>query len=146
MSDTCSLFPPFGDPWPSCLLPSHYGFSSSHVWMWELDCKEIWVPKNWCFWTVVLKTLESPLDFKEIEPVSPKGNQSWIFIGSERVTGRKARGLQMEEIGCKCQTFLSLLSSRRKQASDIFSFTIKSKRRFLLKYCVAIMTPGFTWS
>ena len=59
-----------------------YGFSSSHVWMWELDYKESWVPKNWCFWTVVLeKTLESPLDCKEIQPVHPKGNQSWIFFG-----------------------------------------------------------------
>ena len=59
-----------------------YGFSSSHVWMWELDYKENWAPKNWCFWTVVLeKTLESPLDSKEIQPVHPKGNQSWIFIG-----------------------------------------------------------------
>ena len=59
-----------------------YGFSSSHVWMWELDYKESWVPKNWCFWTVMLeKTLESTLDCKEIQPVHPKGNQSWIFIG-----------------------------------------------------------------
>ena len=59
-----------------------YGFSSSHVWMWELDYKESWVLKNWCIWTVVLeKTLESPLDCKEIQPVHPKGNQSWIFIG-----------------------------------------------------------------
>ena len=59
-----------------------YGFSSSHVWMWELDYKECWVPMNWCFWTVVLeKTLESPLDSKEIQPVHPKGSQSWIFIG-----------------------------------------------------------------
>ena len=59
-----------------------YGFSSSHVWMWELDCKESWALKNWCFWTVILeKTLESPLDCKEIQPVHPKGNQSWIFIG-----------------------------------------------------------------
>ena len=50
--------------------------------MWELDCKESWAPKNWCFWTVVLeKTLKSPLDCKEIQPVNPKGNQSWIFIG-----------------------------------------------------------------
>ena len=56
-----------------------YGFSSSHVWMWELDCKESWVLKNWCFWSVVLeKTLESPL---EIQPVYLKGYQSWIFIG-----------------------------------------------------------------
>ena len=59
-----------------------YGFSSGHVWMWELDSKESWAQKNWCFWTVVLeKTLESPLDCKEIQPVHPKGNQSWIFIG-----------------------------------------------------------------
>ena len=59
-----------------------YGFSSSHVWMWELDYKESWVPKNWCFWTVVLeKTPESPLDYKEIQPVHREGNQSWIFIG-----------------------------------------------------------------
>ena len=59
-----------------------YGFSSSHVWRWELDCKESWVPKNWCFQTVVLeKTLESPLDCKEIQPVHPKRNQSGTFIG-----------------------------------------------------------------
>ena len=59
-----------------------YGFSSSHVWMWELDCEESWALKNWCFWTVVLeKTLESPLDCKEIQPVHPEGNQSWIFTG-----------------------------------------------------------------
>ena len=59
-----------------------YGFSSSHVCMWELHHKDNWVPKNWCFWTVVLeKTLESPLDCKEIKPVGPKGNQSWLFIG-----------------------------------------------------------------
>ena len=58
-----------------------YGFSSGHVWMWELDYKESWAPKNWCFWTVVLeKTLESPLDCKEIQPVHPKGDQSWVFI------------------------------------------------------------------
>ena len=58
------------------------GFSSSHIWMWELDYKENRAPKNWCFWTVVLeKTLASPLDCKEIQPVCLKGNQSWIFIG-----------------------------------------------------------------
>ena len=59
-----------------------YGFSSSHVWMWELDCEESWALKNWRFWTVVLeKTLESPLDCKESQPVHPKGDQSWVFIG-----------------------------------------------------------------
>ena len=63
-----------------------YGFSSSHVWMWELDYKESWAQKNWCFWTVVLKkTLESPLDCKEIQPVHPKGDQSWVFIGKTDV-------------------------------------------------------------
>ena len=64
------------------LSSQSYGFSSSHAWMWELEYKESWAPKNWCFWTVVLeKTLENPLDSKEIQPVHPKGNKSWIFIG-----------------------------------------------------------------
>ena len=82
-----------------------YGFSSSHVWMWELDYKESWAPKNWCFWTVVLeKTLESPLDCKESQPVHPKGDQSWVFIGRTdsskktlilgRIEGRWRRGWQ----------------------------------------------------
>jgi len=63
-----------------------YGFSSSHVWKWKLDYKESWVLKNWCFWTLVLeKTLEGPLDCKEIQAVNPKGNQSWIFIGRTNV-------------------------------------------------------------
>ena len=58
-----------------------YGFSSSHVWIWELNYKESWAPKNWSFWTVVLeKTLESPLDCKAIQPLPPKGDQSWVFI------------------------------------------------------------------
>ena len=64
------------------LSSQSYGFSSNHVWMWELDYKESWAPKNWCFGIVVLeKTLENPLDCKEIQPVHPKGDQSWIFIG-----------------------------------------------------------------
>ena len=69
----------FADKGPSS---QSYCFSSSHVWIWELDHKESWVLKNWCFWTVVLeKTLESLLDLKEIQPVHPKGDQSWVFIG-----------------------------------------------------------------
>ena len=69
----------FADKSPSSQV---YGFSSSYVWMWELDYKESWALKNWWFWTVVLeRTLESPLNYKEIQPVHPKGNQSWIFIG-----------------------------------------------------------------
>ena len=69
----------FADKGPSS---QSYGFSSSHVWMWELDYKEHWAMKDWCFWTVVLeKTLDRPLDWKEIKSINPKGNQSWIFIG-----------------------------------------------------------------
>ena len=73
----CSILVPlFG------LIALLMSFSSSQVWMWELDYKESWAPKNWCFWTVVLeKTLESPLDCKETQLVNPKGDQSWIFIG-----------------------------------------------------------------
>ena len=63
-----------------------YGFSSGHVWIWQLDYKESWALKNWCFWTVVLeKTLESPLDCKEIQSVHPKGDQSWVLIGRTNV-------------------------------------------------------------
>ena len=67
---------------PKGLYSQSYGFSSSHIQTWELDQQEGWVPKNWCFWIVVLeKTLKIPLDSKEIKPVNPKGNQYWIFIG-----------------------------------------------------------------
>ena len=78
------FFVVFFNYFPCSLSPSSqsYGFSSSHVWLWELDYKESWAPKHWCFWTLVLeKTLESPLDSKKIQLVHPKGNQSWIFIG-----------------------------------------------------------------
>ena len=83
LKDTCSSEEKqrhcFADKGPS---NQSYGFSSGHVWMWELDYKESWVPKNWCFWTVMLeKNLESPLDCKEIQPVHPKGDQPWVFIG-----------------------------------------------------------------
>ena len=64
------------------LSSQSYGFSSSHVWMWEVDYKESWTLKNWCFWTVVLeKTLQSPLDCKEVKPVHSKGDHTWIFTG-----------------------------------------------------------------
>ena len=87
LKETCSLEEKLWPTWiayskaetllcQQSLSSQSYGFSSSPVWMWELDCKEGWAPKNWCFWTVVLeKTLESPLDCKEIQPVHPKGNQ-----------------------------------------------------------------------
>ena len=92
LKDTCSLENSYDQPRQHIKKQRYYlankgpsnqrsGFSSSHVSMWKLDHKESWAPKNWCFWTVVLEeTLESPLDFKEIKPVNPKGNQSWIFI------------------------------------------------------------------
>ena len=93
LKDACSLEEKLWQPRQHIQKQSHYfahkglssqgyGFSSSPVWMSELDSKERWAPKNWCFWTVVLeKTLESPLDCREIQPVHPKGNQSWIFLG-----------------------------------------------------------------
>ena len=72
----------FDSIWKQRSSSQSYRFSSSHVWMWELDHKESWAPKNWCFWTVVLeKTLDSPLDSKEIKPVNAQGYQSWIFTG-----------------------------------------------------------------
>ena len=93
LKDTCSLEENYDTPRQCIKRQTHhladrgphsqrYGFSSSHVWMWELDHKEDWAPKNWCFWTVVLeKTLESPLDCKEIKPADSKVNQPWVFIG-----------------------------------------------------------------
>ena len=81
-----------------------YGFSSSRVWMWELDYKESWVPKDWCLWTMVLeKTLQSPLDSKEIQPVHPKGDQSWVFIGRTAV---KAETPNILATSCKELTHL----------------------------------------
>ena len=93
LKDTCSLEVNHDKPRQHAKKQRHYfankgpssqryGFSSSHLWMWELDCKESWASKNWCFWTVVLeKTLVSPLDSKEFQPVHPKGNQPCIFFG-----------------------------------------------------------------
>ena len=97
LKDSCSLEESYDKPREHIKKQRHYfankipssqgcGFSSGHVWMWELDCEERWAPKNWCFWTVVLeKTLESLLDCKEIQPVHPKGDQSWVFIGGTDV-------------------------------------------------------------
>ena len=93
LKDTCSLEEKQCKPRQRIKKQSHYfackgpssqsyGVSSSHVWMWEVDCEESWAPKNWCFWTVMLeRTLESPLDCKKIQPVLPRGAQSWVFIG-----------------------------------------------------------------
>ena len=72
------------------------GFSNSHVWMWELDYKECWVLKNWCIWTVLEKTLESPLACKEIQPAQPKGNQSWIFTGRTDAEAETSKTLDVK--------------------------------------------------
>ena len=91
-----------------------YGFSSHHVQMWELDYKEGWESKNWCLWTVVLeKTLESPLDCKEIKPVNPKGNQPWIFIGR---TDAEAEVLVLWPPDAKSQLFGRLWCWERLRA------------------------------
>ena len=88
-------------PTKVCLVKAMV-FPVVHVWMWELDYKESWAPKNWCFWAVVLeKTLESPLDSKEIQSVHPKGNQSWIFIGrtdTEKDWRMKEKGTTEDEM------------------------------------------------
>ena len=94
-----------------------YGFSSSHVWMWELDYKDSWVPKNWCFRTVVLeKTLESPLDCKGIQPVHPKGNQSWMFIGRT-------------DVGVKLQHFGHLMQRADSFEKTLMLEKIEGRRR-----------------
>ena len=96
-----------------------YAFSSSHVWMWELDYKESWALKNWCFWTVVLeKTLESPLDCKEIQPVHPKGNWSWVLIGRIDI---KAETLVFGHLMWRADSFektlmLGKIEGRRRRA------------------------------
>ena len=85
------------------LSSQSYGFSSSHVWMWELNYKESWAPKSWCFWTVVLeKTLKSPLDCKETKPVNPKGNQPRIFI---RRTDTEAEALYFGHLMWRTDSF-----------------------------------------
>ena len=105
---------------PTKSLYQSYGFSSSHVWMWELDCEESWVLKNWCFLTVVLeKTLESPLDCKEIKPVNPKANQLWIFIGRTDAKA-EAEAPILRPLDAKTQLIrrdliLRRLESRRKR-------------------------------
>ena len=103
----------FADKGPSS---QSHGFSSIHVWMWELDYKESWAPKKWCFWTVVLdKTLESPLDCKEIQPVHPKGNLSWIFI---RRTDAEAETPNTLATRCKEQTHWKRCWERLKAGGE----------------------------
>ena len=97
------------------LFSQSYGFSSSHVWMWELDYKESWVPKNWRLWTAVLKTFEGPLDCK-IRLVHPKGNQFWIFIGKT-------------DLKLKLQTFGHLMGRTDSFEKTLMLGKIQGRRR-----------------
>ena len=100
-----------------CSSSQGYGFSSGHVWMWELDCKESWAPKNWCFWTVVLeKTLESPLDSKEFQPVHPK----------EIRPGCSLEGLMLK---LKLQYFGQLMWGADSFEKTLMQGKIKGRRR-----------------
>ena len=93
-----------------------YGFSSSRVWMWELDYKESWVLKNRCFWTAVLeKTLESPLDCKEIQPVHPKGDQSWVFTGRTDVEAEYFGHLMWRTDSLEKTLMLGKIEGRRRR-------------------------------
>ena len=131
--------------WHHVLLGYYYdglGYTYGAGW---LGCLRWFTAVLWVAW---LRSLSSFL-WWQMSTLQMLLRNRWTHsaIGFERVTGRKAWGLQMEEIAFKCQTFLSLLSGRRKQTSNIFFPSLyKFKRRFLLKYCVAIKTPGFTWS
>ena len=92
------------------------GFSSSHVWMWKLDHKEGWAPKNWCFWIVVLeKTLENPLDCKEIQLVKPKGNQPWIFIGGRMLKIQYCGNLMWRADTSEKTLMLRRIEARRRR-------------------------------
>ena len=104
------------------LYSQSYGFSRSHVQMWELDHKEGWVPKNWCFWTVVLeKTLEIPLDSKEIQPVNPKGNQPWIFIGRTEAEAEAPNFGHLKQRGNSVEKTLMLgkIEGRRRRGRQL---------------------------
>ena len=104
--------PYFTDKGPSS---QSYGFSSGHVWMWNLDYKEGWAPKNWCFWKVMLeKTLESPLNCKEIQPVHSAGTKPWDFFGKVKVKVKSLSGVWLFATSwiVACQSPLPLLSSR----------------------------------
>ena len=128
-----------------------YGFSSSHVWMWELGYKESWVLKNWCFWSMVLeKTLESPLECKEIQPVSPKGNQSWILIGKTNAEAETpifwppdAKTTQRKRPWC-----LMMIEDRKRRGRQRMRWLdsiIKSMAMILSKLLERVKTMG-VWS
>ena len=115
------------------LSSQSYGFSSSQVWMWELDYKESWVLKNWCFWTVVLeKTLESPLERKEIQPVLPMNIQDWFPLGLTGWSTNESRVLG--EISITSDTQMTHLYSRMwRRTKDAFDESERREWKSLLK-------------
>ena len=125
----------------------NYGVSTSYVWMWELDHKEDWVPKNWCFWTVVLeKTLDSPLDCKKIKPVSPNRNQSWILIGR---TDAEVVAPEVDDRGRDGWKASPIQGTWRTGNPDVLQFTGSQRvehnsTRVRKCYCLVAIMP-FTW-
>ena len=130
-----------------------YGFSSSHVWLWELDHQESWAPKDWCFWTVVLeKTFESPLDCKENKSVNPKGNWSWIFIGRADAEAEAPKLWPLMWKGDTLEKFLMLGKTecrrrRRQQKMRLLDSITDSMDMSLSKLCTALhgVTKSGTW-
>ena len=117
-----------------------YGFSSGHVWMWELDCEETWVLKNWCFLNVVLeKTLESPLGCKEIQPVHSKRDQSWVFIGR---TDAKAEHSENEDHGIQSHHFMGNRWGNSGNSVRLYIFGLQNHCRWWLQpWNLKMLTP-----